>query len=104
MKIFKEEDFQRLAVGSSAFDSHFTKAQIKELLNMVNPPELKQNKIKAYICTTDWNTELPVLKANDVNIYMNLKTFKKERTCWKECGIVEIHITKKRIVKKGTLL
>lgn len=60
-------------------------------------------KIKAYLCTTDWNTELPVMQANDVRIFTSLSELKKQRTCWPECGIIEIEIKKKRTVKKGTL-
>jgi len=55
-------------------------------------------KIKAYMCGTDWSCDLP-LGAQDIKIYTNLKKFKKDR----ECGIIEIEIVKKRIVKKGTL-
>ena len=58
--------------------------------------------IKGYICGTDWSTELPN-GAQDVKLYTSLKTLKRERTCWQECGIVELKITKKRVVKKGTL-
>lgn len=59
-------------------------------------------KIKAYLCTTDWNTELP-LGVNDVKIYTSLKTLKNQRTCYKECGIVQIEITKKKVIQKGTV-
>ena len=52
------------------------------------------------MCGTDWSCDLP-LGAQDIKIYTNLKKFKKDRECYKECGIIEI--VKKRIVKKGTL-
>lgn len=58
-------------------------------------------KIKGYICGTDWNTELP-LGANDVKVYTDLKILKRDRTCYPECGIVQIEIIKKRTVQKGT--
>ena len=58
-------------------------------------------KIKAYMCGTDWFKELP--DAQDVKIYTSLKKFKKDRQCYEECGIIEVEIVKKRIVKKGTL-
>lgn len=58
-------------------------------------------KIKAYMCQTDWNTDLP-LGANDVKLYTSLKALKRARSCVKECGIVEVEVKLKRLVKKGT--
>lgn len=57
-------------------------------------------KVKAYICTTDWNTELP-MGNNDIKVFTTLNSLKANRTCWKECGIVEIEIIRKRTVLKG---
>lgn len=59
-------------------------------------------KVKAYMCGTDWNTDLP-LGANDVKLYTSLEVFKKTRTCWQECGIVEVKIIKTKTIKKGKL-
>lgn len=59
-------------------------------------------KIKAYLCTTDWDTELPSFKANDVKIYMSLKVLKEERPCWNQCGVVQIEIKKIKQVVKGS--
>lgn len=58
-------------------------------------------KIKAYICGTDWNTDLP-LGAQDVQLYTDLKKFKASRTCYKECGIVEVEVEFKKRIMKGT--
>lgn len=47
-------------------------------------------KLKGYICgttPTDVN-----LGANDMVIFSSVKALKKARTCWKECGILEINL------------
>lgn len=54
-------------------------------------------KIKGYMCATD-PTDIH-LGANDVVIFSSIKALKKKRTCWEECGIVEIEIKPKLIVK-----
>lgn len=53
------------------------------------------------MCGTDWSTDLP-LGAQDIKIFTDLKKFKKSRTCYKECGIVQVEIIKKKSVLKGT--
>lgn len=58
-------------------------------------------KVKAYLCQTDWDTDIPC-GAQDIKIVTNLKHLKKTRQCVKECGIVEVEIKLKRIISKGT--
>ncbi len=58
-----------------------------------------KKKLKGYICGTDI-TDI-FLGANDVKIYSSIKDLKKSRSCWKECGIVELDLSKpKYVVKK----
>lgn len=62
----------------------------------------KDKSIKAYMCGIDWSCDLP-LGANDVKLYTSLSAIKRNRTCIKECGIVEVRVTKVRNVLKGDL-
>ncbi len=58
-------------------------------------------KSKGYICGTD---PMDVtLGASDVVIYSSIKALKKKRSCWKECGILEIDLSKLTVKVKGTL-
>ena len=45
-----------------------------------------------YICGTD-PTDIS-LGATDVRIYPTLKALKKDRECWRECGILSVQIDK----------
>lgn len=56
--------------------------------------------IKGYLCGTDL---LDIkLGADDIKIFSSIETLKEARLCWEECGIVEIELNPKVIVK-GTL-
>lgn len=57
-------------------------------------------KLYGYICGTD-TTDI-WLGANDVRIYSSIKDLKKERTCWKECGIYRIPLDSLKLVVKPT--
>lgn len=54
-------------------------------------------KKKVYICGVDWDHEIGECI---VEVYPSVKSLKKNRTCWNQCGIVELEITLKRTVKK----
>lgn len=57
-------------------------------------------KLKGYICGND-----PLdfsLGAKDVVVYPTIEALKEKRTCWKECGILELEI-KPKLILKGTL-
>jgi len=48
-------------------------------------------EVRFYMCGVDWQYELG--KAADGTIlYPSVNSLKKYRSCWKECGIVEITI------------
>lgn len=51
--------------------------------------------IKGYICGTDI-TDVN-LGATDVVIYPSIEELKKKRSCWEECGIVEIELDGKYV-------
>ena len=60
----------------------------------------KVSKI-SYICGVDWQHE--VGECNDVQLYSSIKALKKARTCWEECGIVELEIKVKKWVEPQNL-
>lgn len=59
----------------------------------------KQRKLKGYICGTDISDIS--LGASDVVIYPSVALLKKKRSCWKECGIIEINLSGCKQVAKG---
>lgn len=63
----------------------------------------KPKKIKAYICETDYNHEFDPDNADPPEFYSTIGRLKKDRTCWRECGIVQVEVTVKllRVVRKG---
>lgn len=53
-----------------------------------------------YACQTDWRYEMgeaPDLEGS-MPLYSSVEELKKQRTCWDECGIVEVEITLKKVV------
>ena len=59
----------------------------------------KDKKLYGYICGTD-PTDIWI-GANDVKIFSSMAVLKKKRTCWKECGIYRIDLTKLKCVFRG---
>lgn len=61
--------------------------------------------MKLYACAVDWQHEIK--ECSDLNgkvpLYYTIKDLKKNRNCWKQCGIVEIELNLKRWVKKQNL-
>ncbi len=45
---------------------------------------------KIYVCGVDWQHEIG--EASDVIMYPSVESLKKHRTCWEECGIVELEV------------
>lgn len=61
----------------------------------------KERKLKLYVCTEDWYSELGQEMAKpDVVMYPSVKSLKKHRTCWEECGIVELEVKLARTIVK----
>ncbi len=58
-----------------------------------------KKSLKAYVCIATIDTDLH-FGAPSITLYPSLKDLKAERSCWKECGIYELEIKVKRIVKK----
>jgi hypothetical protein len=59
---------------------------------------------KAYMCGTDFSCEMPWNKTADFpELYRTIKALKAERSCWVDCGITEVEVKFKRVVKRGTL-
>lgn len=55
-------------------------------------------KYVGYICGTD-PLEIS-FGARDRLIYPTVKSLKTDRSCWTECGILEIDFTKVRMIKR----
>jgi hypothetical protein len=45
---------------------------------------------KVYVCGVDWRHEIG--EAVNVNVYDSVESLKKRKTCWKNCGIVELEV------------
>lgn len=59
---------------------------------------------KAYMCATDFDIELPWNKTAEFPVlYRTIKALKKDRNCWRECGIVEVKVSFKRNVLIGNI-
>lgn len=55
-------------------------------------------KYKAYMCATDFRLEWVLDdRARCPEMYKTIKGLKKDRKCWKECGIVEVKLVKTKV-------
>ena len=50
----------------------------------------KNNYRTAYVCGVDYQHEIG--ETCDVVLYASVEDLKAKRTCWKQCGIVELKI------------
>lgn len=55
-----------------------------------------KKKVKAYMCATDWIHEIE--HTTFPELYYTLGELKKDRKCWKQCGVIEIELTMKKWV------
>lgn len=70
---------------------------------MKNKKPKKVSKF-VYVCGVDWQHEIGEEMAKpDVVVYPSVESLKKHRTCWKECGIVELEITVSKWVEPQDL-
>lgn len=53
--------------------------------------------LKVYICGVDWEHEI---KDVPITIYPSVRALKKDRTCYHECGIVELEVKVKKWVQE----
>ena len=60
-------------------------------------------KLKAYICTTDYHHDFDQANVDLPHFYTSLSRLKKDRTCWKYCGVLQVEVKVKllRTVKKA---
>jgi hypothetical protein len=61
---------------------------------------------KLYSCGIDWQCEIgeaPDLEGK-MPLYSTIEELKENRTCWKECGIVELSIKLNRWVEPQNLI
>jgi hypothetical protein len=47
--------------------------------------------VKVYTCGVDWQHEIG--EVSDMIVYPSVASLKKHRSCWSECGIVELDVT-----------
>lgn len=60
-----------------------------------------KKKLKVYICGNDL-LDLN-LGATDVTLYPTMESLKSIKSCWKECGIIEIDLSNYKVKVKGSL-
>lgn len=67
-------------------------AEIERLTALVNPKGTRT----VYSCGVDWQHEIG--QAEDLEgtmpLYSSVERLKKDRTCWAECGIVQLNLSK----------
>jgi hypothetical protein len=52
-----------------------------------------------YMCGVDFQCEIDPAVEFPI-VYSTIKALKKERTCWVQCGIVEVELNIKKWIKK----
>lgn len=55
------------------------------------------------MCGIDWQHEVSEGHPDGPQVYGNIKNLKQERTCWEQCGIIEVEIKEVRWHVKQTL-
>lgn len=59
---------------------------------------MKKKTHKLYLCGVDWIYEM----GNTTSVlYPSVRALKQNARCWKECGIVEVTVSKAKVIKKG---
>lgn len=59
---------------------------------------------KAYMCATDFNTEWTLNPSAECpEMYKTQAALKRERACWRECGIVEVQVKVMNVKHTGTM-
>lgn len=61
----------------------------------------KSKKYKRYMCGTDFDTELHY-GAPQVETYESVRALKNRKSCWRECGIIQVEIKMTKQIRKGT--
>lgn len=57
---------------------------------------------KAFMCGTDFSLDISWDKLGDFPVlYKTVKSLKADRSCWSECGIFEVEVKFRRVVKRG---
>lgn len=72
---------------------------VKQRMQRMNVKDKKT--LKFYVCGTAYDTDM-ALGAPDFRVFETVKDLKLARSCWVECGIYELEISVKRVVKKPT--
>jgi hypothetical protein len=59
-----------------------------------------QSKKIGYCCGIDYTWELGEALGG-VKVYASVEDLKEDHKCWKECGIVEVEVTKTKVIEKA---
>jgi hypothetical protein len=52
---------------------------------------------KVYVCGTDWDWEIG--EAPSCDVYDSVESLKRKKTCWKQCGIVELEVRLSKVIE-----
>lgn len=63
---------------------------------------MDDNKKIGYMCKTDYEWHLEVDR-HAVEIYTSIDSLKKHKSCFSECGIVQVSIELVKVEEKGTI-
>lgn len=63
---------------------------------------MKEVVIKVYMCGIDWQHELGQALGGN-RVYASVEDLKQNRTCWKECGIVEVEVKLSKWIENQNL-
>jgi hypothetical protein len=55
---------------------------------------------KLYTCKTNWGWETYPTNAGQIEFYTSAKALKRDKSCARDCGIVEVSATFSKIVQK----
>ncbi len=62
---------------------------MKQKLRKFYMTKLKTKKV--YVCGVDWQHELGEV-SDYTKVYSTVEDLKRQRSCWEECGIVELEV------------
>lgn len=82
--------------------------QVAEWLEASNQDEALQRAygkgltVNGFMCLTDWQHEIG--EASDGQpVYASVKDLMEHRSCWQECGVIEVQVSAVRIVIPGDM-
>ena len=68
---------------------------------MSSKSKKKKESKTAYMCGTAFAWDLCDDNAHYTELYGSISALKRNKTCFNECGIVKVTVTKEKVVKRG---